>query len=67
MVCKRSQQVGPNNVASCWPTMLRGFARALTRDVLATNVRLAGVRIMYDKDQAQSSEERMRVIGASTF
>ena len=29
MVCKRSQHVGPNNVASCWPTMLRVFARAL--------------------------------------
>ena len=29
MVCKRSQHVGPNNVASCWPTMLRAFARAL--------------------------------------
>ena len=28
MVCKRSQHVGPNNVASCWPTMLRAFARA---------------------------------------
>ena len=28
-VCKRSQHVGPNNVASCWPTMLRAFARAL--------------------------------------
>ena len=22
--------VGPNNVASCWPTMLRAFARALS-------------------------------------
>ena len=30
MVCKRSQHVGPNNVASCWPTMLRAFARAFT-------------------------------------
>ena len=29
MVCKRSQHVGPNNVASCCPTMLRAFARAL--------------------------------------
>ena len=29
MVCKRFQHVGPNNVASCWPTMLRAFARAL--------------------------------------
>ena len=29
MVCKRSQHVGLNNVASCWPTMLRAFARAL--------------------------------------
>ena len=29
MVCKRSQHVGPNNVASCWQTMLRAFARAL--------------------------------------
>ena len=29
MVFKRSQHVGPNNVASCWPTMLRAFARAL--------------------------------------
>ena len=28
MVCKPSQHVGPNNVASCWPTMLRAFARA---------------------------------------
>ena len=30
MVCKRSQHVGPNNVASCRPTMLRAFARAFT-------------------------------------
>ena len=30
MVCKRSQHVGPNNVASCWPTMLRAFAPAFT-------------------------------------
>ena len=28
MVCKRSQHVGPNNVASCWPTMLRAFSWA---------------------------------------
>ena len=28
IVCKRSQHVGPNIVASCWPTMLRAFARA---------------------------------------
>ena len=28
MVCKRSQHVGTNNVASCRPTMLRAFARA---------------------------------------
>ena len=27
--CNRSQHVGPNNVVSCWPTMLRAFARAL--------------------------------------
>ena len=33
MVCKHSQHVGPNNVASCWPTMLRAFARAFRRDV----------------------------------
>ena len=25
--CKRTQHVGPNNVACCWPTMLRPFAR----------------------------------------
>ena len=23
--CKRTQHVGPNNVACCWPTMLRPF------------------------------------------
>ena len=34
MVCKRSQHVGPNNVASCWPTMLRAFARAFTHSAL---------------------------------
>ena len=28
--CKRTQLVGPNNVACCWPTMLRPFAWALT-------------------------------------
>ena len=33
MVCKRSQHVGPNNVASCWPTMLRAFARALNKTI----------------------------------
>ena len=27
--CKRTQHVGPNNVACCWPTMLRLFAWAL--------------------------------------
>ena len=27
--CKRTQHVGPNNVACCWPTMLRPFAWAL--------------------------------------
>ena len=27
--CKRTQHVGPNNIACCWPTMLRPFARAL--------------------------------------
>ena len=30
MVCKRSQHVEPNNVACCWPTMLRAFAPAFT-------------------------------------
>ena len=35
MVCKCSQHVGPNNVASCWPTMLRAFARALNEDILS--------------------------------
>ena len=28
--CKRTQHVGPNNVACCWPTMLRPFAWAFT-------------------------------------
>ena len=27
MLCKRTQRVTSNNVASCWPTMLRPFAR----------------------------------------
>ena len=31
---KRLQHVGPNNVASCWPTMLRAFARALKASLL---------------------------------
>ena len=26
-VCKRTQHVTPNNIGSCWPTMLRSFAR----------------------------------------
>ena len=26
-MCKRTQQVTSNNVGSCWPTMLRPFAR----------------------------------------
>ena len=29
-VCKRTQHVTSNNVGSCWPTMLRPFARGLT-------------------------------------
>ena len=29
-VCKRTQHVTANNVGSCWPTMLRPFARGLT-------------------------------------
>ena len=28
-VCKRTQYVTSNNVGSCWPTMLRPFARGL--------------------------------------
>ena len=28
-VCKRTQHVTSNNVGSCWPTMLRPFARGL--------------------------------------
>ena len=46
MVCKRSQHVGPNIVASCWPTMLRAFARAFksllrqcaTQDLLSKEI-----------------------------
>ena len=30
-VCKRTQHVTSNNVGSCWPTMLRPFARGFTR------------------------------------
>ena len=30
-VCKRTQHVTSNNVGSCWSTMLRPFARSLTR------------------------------------
>ena len=30
ILCKRTQHVGPNNVACCWPTMLRPFAWALS-------------------------------------
>ena len=29
-VCKRTQHVTPNNIGSCWPTMLRSFARSLS-------------------------------------
>ena len=29
-VCKRTQHVTSNNAGSCWPTMLRPFARGLT-------------------------------------
>ena len=32
-VCKRTQHVTSNNVGSCWPTMLRPFARGLTHSV----------------------------------
>ena len=28
--CKRTQHVGPNNVACCWPTMLRPFVWAFS-------------------------------------
>ena len=30
-VCKRTQHVTSNNVGSCWPTMLRPFARGIRR------------------------------------
>ena len=30
MVCKRTKHVTSNNVGSCWPTMLRPFARGFT-------------------------------------
>ena len=32
-VCKRTQHVTSNNFGSCWSTMLRPFARDLTRHV----------------------------------
>ena len=38
MVCKRSQHVGPNNVESCWPTMLRAFARAFRQRSVETQL-----------------------------
>jgi len=28
VVCGRARRVGPGSVASCWPAMLRAFARA---------------------------------------
>ena len=31
--CKRTQHVTSNNVGSCWPTMLRPFARSLRGDL----------------------------------
>ena len=42
------QHVGPNNVASCWPTMLQVFARALSE----RNVRMTStsyVKWYYDR------------------
>ena len=30
-VCKRTKHVTSNNVGSCWPTMLRPFARGFTK------------------------------------
>ena len=46
MVCKRSQHVGPNNAASCWPTMLRAFARAFKSDVISVEKWEAGLSMM---------------------
>ena len=36
-VCKRTQHVTSNNVGSCWPTMLRPFARGLSQPHLLSN------------------------------
>ena len=45
LVCKRSQHVGPNNVVSCWPTMLRAFARAFTLFM----IRISHLKVFVDK------------------
>ena len=45
MVCKRSQHVGPNNVASCWPTMLRAFAWALRKPKIVNNIFFYGSKL----------------------
>ena len=41
-VCKRTQHVTSNNVGSCWPTMLRPFARGL-KDVTSKCCLVSGV------------------------
>ena len=39
-VCKRTQHVTSNNIGSCWPTMLRRYARGFKLDNLARLVTL---------------------------
>ena len=45
MVCKRSQHVGPNNVASCWPTMMQAFARAFSPSSERIEGRIEGLTL----------------------
>ena len=43
--CKRTQHVGPNNDACCWPTMLRPFAWTL-KPFLNSNVVVVAVVVV---------------------
>ena len=46
-VCKRTQHITSNNVGSCWPTILRPFARGLSDVFVAVAVVVAQAPIIH--------------------
>jgi len=63
-VCKRTQHVTSNNVGSCWPSMLRPFARGLSKKVNTYNTYLT--RSETYSETIQNPELLIRITSDST-